>query len=75
LKVPYVNNDGGGFADHIAIKAGTRAAARCTARVPGRKSADFLIGVKRQPLRSGQILQYGDRIRITQAKIEGAAAA
>lgn len=73
MKVMFINNDGGGFADHIEIAAETTVTALFEQRMPGRKAADFLIRVNRQPVTADQVLKEGDRISITPTKIEGAA--
>jgi len=43
-------------------------------RMPGRRPADFLIRVNRQPAPADQPLADGDRVSFTPTKIEGAAA-
>ena len=73
MKVFYINNDGGGFADHIEAEDGITVAAFFASKLPGRKSDDFLIRVNRLPTPADQVLQPGDRISITPSKIEGAA--
>ena len=75
MKILLINNDGGGFADHIDIDDDTTVAALFAQRLPGRESEDFLIRVNRQPVSADQVLREGDRISITPTKIEGAAAA
>ena len=60
MKVLFINNDGGGFADHIEIADGTTVEQLFQQRLPHGKPADYLV---RQP---------GDRISITPTKIEGA---
>ena len=72
MRVLYVNNDGGGFADHIDIEAGTTVAELFEEKMPGRVPEDFLIRVNRQPVSAGQVLQEGDRISISPTKIAGA---
>ena len=71
MKVLYINNDGGGFADHIEVDAGTTVQALFDDRVTGRAS-DYLIRVNRQPAAADHVLQEGDRISFTPVKIEGA---
>jgi len=75
MQIMLINNDGGGFADHIEIADGTSVAALFADKMPGRKAADFLIRVNRLPVSSDQILQPGDRASITATKIQGALAA
>ena len=75
MKILLINNDGGGFADHIDIDDDTTVASLFSQRMPGRKSEDFLIRVNRQPVSADQVLREGDRISITPTKIEGAIAA
>lgn len=72
MRVLFINNDGGGFADHIDIDAETTVASFFEERMPGRKPEDFLIRVNRQPVSAGQVLQEGDRISISPTKIAGA---
>ncbi len=72
MKILLINNDGGGFADHIDIMDGTAVAQLFADKIPGRKAGDFLIRVNRQPAAADQVLQPGDRVSITPTKIEGA---
>lgn len=72
MRVLYINNDGGGFADHIDIEAGTTVEKLFAQRLTERSAADYLIRVNRQPVTRDQVLQEGDRISITPTKIEGA---
>ena len=72
MKVLYINNDGGGFADHIEIEPGTTVEKLVRERLPERSASDYLIRVNRQPVVRDQVLQEGDRISITPTKIEGA---
>ena len=72
MKVLYLNNDGGGFADHIEIANGTTVQALFNQRVGAGKESNYLIRVNRQPASSEQVLLDGDRVSITPTKIEGA---
>jgi len=71
MNILFINNHGGGFADHIDVPTGTTVRALFEERIGG-KPADFLIRVNRQPAAAEQILQEGDRVSITPTKIEGA---
>lgn len=71
MKIMYINNDGGGFADRIDIDPATTVSQLFETRVKGRP-ADYLIRVNRQPATSDQVLQEGDRVSFTPVKIEGA---
>jgi len=71
-KVLYINNDGGGFADHVEIAQGTTVERFFDEKLPDRKAEDFLIRVNRMPAARDQVLQDGDRITMTPVKIEGA---
>jgi len=73
MKILFINNDGGGFADHIETDAGTTVEALFAERLPGRKPEDYLIRVNREPASKDQVLQEGDRVTMTPTKIEGAA--
>jgi hypothetical protein len=72
MRVLFINNDGAGFADHIEVLGGTTVAMLFAERCPGRKAADFLIRVNRQPAAADQVLAAGDRVSFTPTKIEGA---
>ena len=74
MKILLINNDGGGFADHVEVADGTTVAALFADRLPGRRAADYLIRVNRLPAAADQVLAAGDRVSITPTKIEGAAA-
>jgi len=72
MRLLYVNNDGGGFADYIHVAEDTTVAQFFEERLPDRRSEDYLIRVNRLPAAADQILREGDRITITPIKIEGA---
>lgn len=74
MKVLLINNDGGGFADHIEVNEGTTVDQLFERQMHGAKSGDYLIRVNRQPVAADQVLQNGDRISITPVKVEGALA-
>ncbi len=73
MRVLFVNNDGGGYADYIQVADGTTVEKFFCEQLPGRKSEDYLIRVNRQPVPRDHVLQQGDRVTITPTKIEGAA--
>jgi sulfur carrier protein ThiS len=72
MKILYINNDGGGFADHIDVPEGTTVRALFQQRVGSDKPENYLIRVNRQPASADQVLQEGDRVTFTPTKIEGA---
>ena len=74
MRILLINNDGGGFADHIEIEPETTVARLFSQRIEFGKPQDYLIRVNRQPTASDYVLQEGDRVSITPTKIEGAAA-
>ena len=73
MRILYINNDGGGYADYINVAEGTTVDQFFKDRMQGRQASDYLIRVNRQPVPSDYILQENDRITITPTKIEGAA--
>ena len=75
MRILFINNDGGGFADHLEVNNGTTVSELMTEHLPGRKPEDYLIRVNRLPVSAEQILQEGDRVSATPTKIEGAALA
>ena len=75
MRVLFINNDGGGFADYIEVAEGTTVDRLFSQQLPDREPEDFLIRVNRQPVARDHVLQKGDRITMTPTKIEGALAA
>lgn len=75
MRILFINNDGGGFADHVEVAANLTVAKFFAQQLPGRQAADYLIRVNRQPASAEQLLVDGDRVSITPVKIEGARAA
>ena len=72
MKVLFVNNDGGGFADYVEVAEGMTVAQFFADKMPGRRSEDYLIRVNRQPVARDCVLLEGDRVTMTPTKIEGA---
>ena len=52
MRILYINNDGGGFADFIEIPSGTTIQQLFSQRVPNGDPRDYLIRVNRQPVDS-----------------------
>ena len=73
MRVLWINNDGGGFADYMDIEGTMTVEAFFDQQLPGRKAADYLIRVNRQLVPRDHVLQDGDRVSMTPTKIEGAA--
>lgn len=72
MRVLYINNEGGGFADYLDVSEGKTVEKFFNDAMPGRKAHDFLIRVNRQPVPPDYILKEGDRVTITPVKIDGA---
>jgi hypothetical protein len=72
MRILYINNDGGGFADYIDVDPPISISKFFAQRLPGCKAEDYLIRVNRQPTSQDQTLQEGDRVSFTPTKIEGA---
>ena len=72
MKVLFINNDGGGFADHIEVNEGTTVRQLFQQQIGSGKADNYLIRVNRQPCAADQLLREGDRISFTPTKIEGA---
>ncbi len=73
MKILWINNDGGGFADYMNIEGGTTVEVFLNESLQGFKPEDYLIRVNRQPVPKDYVLQEGDRITATPTKVEGAA--
>lgn len=72
MKVLFINNDGGGFADHIDVVDGITVSELFAQRLPDSRAEDYLIRVNRMPASADQVLQEGDRVTMTPTKVEGA---
>ncbi len=72
MKVLFINNDGGGFADYIEVEEGTTVRSLFKREVPHGQPEAYLIRVNRQPAAADQVLQDLDRVSFTATKIEGA---
>lgn len=72
MKILYINNSGGGWADHLDVPEGQSVEGLFEERMTGQQPEDFLIRVNRQPVSRNTVLQEGDRVTITPLKIEGA---
>ena len=73
MKVLFVNNSGGGFADYVQVAERASVAQFFEQRMRGCNPEDHLIRVNRQPVARDHVLQEGDRVTITPTKIDGAA--
>ncbi len=72
MKILFINNDGGGFADHIEVAQGTTVTQLFEQRMKSASPSSYLIRVNRQPCSADHLLQDGDRVSFTPVKIEGA---
>ena len=73
MKVLFINNLGGGYADYVHVPDRMTVNDFFCEKMPGCKEEDYLIRVNRQPVARDHVLQEGDRITITPLKIDGAA--
>ena len=73
MRLLYINNDGGGYADYINVTEGMTLEQFFKDQMPGKEAEDYLIRVNRQPVPRDYVLQENDRITINPTKIEGAA--
>jgi hypothetical protein len=72
MKLLFINNSGGGFADFVEVEPNTSVSKFFNLKLPGQKAENYLIRVNRLPCSADQVLQEGDRISITPSKIHGA---
>jgi hypothetical protein len=72
MKVLFINNSGGGFADFIEVEPNTTVTKLFAERLRTAKPEDYLIRVNRLPVSADQVLQEGDRVSMTPTKIQGA---
>lgn len=73
MRLLYIDNDGGGFADFVDVTEGITVEQFFKDKMQGRKPDDYLIRVNRQPVPREYILKDGDRVTVTPTKIEDAA--
>jgi sulfur carrier protein ThiS len=72
MRILYINNQGGGFADYVQIEESKTVEQFFKDKMPAETSTDYLIRVNRQPVPRDYVLQEGDRITVTPTKIDGA---
>lgn len=72
MKILYINNEGGGFADYIDIQENTTIETLFDRKMPDENASDYLIRVNRQPVPQDYVLKENDRVTITPVKIDGA---
>ena len=72
MKILFINNFGGGFADYLQIENNTTIEKFFKQKLPNENTEDYLIRVNRQPVPHNYTLKDGDRITITPTKVDGA---
>jgi len=71
MKIMYINNDGGGFANFINIEENMTIEELFAQKMQHGKSCDYLIRVNRQPVPQDYLLKENDRVTITPTKVDG----
>ena len=72
MRIMYINNSGGGYADYLQVQENTNIEKFFNQQMPNERAEDYLIRVNRQPVPKDYVLQEDDRITITPTKLEGA---
>ena len=72
MRIMYINNAGGGFANYINVEEDTNIEKLFKQKMPHEQAADYLIRVNRQPVPKDYVLKENDRVTITPTKIDGA---
>ena len=72
MRILFINNFGGGYADYINVEEGTTIQKLFTQQMSSDNAEDYLIRVNRQPVPRDYVLQENDRVTITPTKVEGA---
>ena len=73
IEIMFINNDGAGFADRINVRSGITVRELFDERMPRHAEySSYRIRVNSASTSADRVLQGGDRISITPAKIEGA---
>lgn len=73
MKIFYVNNSGGGYANTVEVEDGMTIKNFFTRQLPDADPARYAVRVNRNPVDPDHVLRDGDRVTITPAKIAGAA--
>ena len=73
MRIMYINNNGGGFADFINVEEGMTIEKLFKQKMSQEESHDYLIRVNRQPVPKEYVLKENDRVTVTPTKIDGAA--
>ena len=74
MRLLWINNDGGGFADYVDVAPNTTVEKFLNEKLPESNAEDYLIRVNRQPVPRDYVLREGDRVTMTPTKIDGAGA-
>jgi len=72
MRILFIDNLGGGYADFINVEEGTTIDKLFKEKMPNENAADYLIRVNRQPVPRDYRLVENDRVTITPTKIDGA---
>ena len=72
MRIMYINNHGGGFADFINVEEGMTIERLFKQKMLDEEASDYLIRVNRQPVPKDYVLKENDRVTVTPTKIEGA---
>jgi hypothetical protein len=72
MKILFINNEGGGFADYLDVSDTMTVEQFFNQQMASTKPENYLIRVNRQPVARDYVLQENDRVTITPVKIEGA---
>ena len=72
MKILFINNDGGGFADYVEVPEGATVGSFFEKQLPDSRPSDYLIRVDRLPAAADQVLNHNSRVSFTPVKIQGA---
>jgi len=72
MRIMYINNSGGGYANYIEIENNTSIDKLFKDKMPNEDPSNYLIRVNRQPVPKDYTLQENDRVTITPTKVDGA---
>jgi sulfur carrier protein ThiS len=72
MRILFINNLGGGYADFIEVEEGMTIEKLFKQKMSGENAEDYLIRVNRQPVPKDYVLKENDRVTITPTKIDGA---
>lgn len=72
IRIQFINNDGGGYAEFVNVDPGTTLQQLFDRRMANANPAKYMIRVNREPKPANYVLQSEDKVSVTPTKVAGA---